>query len=299
MATFRRGASLAKPVLFLYFLINVLFAVTALDSLVHHWNDPSQVADVETGSLSFTNVPSSVSLRSSAGNIKLQDIPQVISLALGFSSLQNVDWDGLSAGNIFNRPKANVLFIIDGVSKGNTVSFSGKSPTYTIIKNKAESNLDIFLISPIHNFVSHISHVLKDKPLVISFSAQNQFAKAASTLGRNAHTVSWDAKEGAFKDEADSNTMQLSKDELLKMFETADFGEGVKYSKKEHTFVVSGMEDVPFDMNKMDDFLFFAEIQTLFYLYEKVKNLESLVHDDYADFFTFGISTVKVQLSDT
>lgn len=43
---------------------------------------------METGSLSFTNVPSSVLLRPSAGSIKLQDIPQVISLALGFSSLQ-------------------------------------------------------------------------------------------------------------------------------------------------------------------------------------------------------------------
>ena len=32
-------------------------------------------------------------------------------------------------------------------------------------------------------------------------------------------------------------------------------------------------------------------------LFIQVKNFDSLIHDDFADFFTFGISTVKVHLS--
>ncbi|XP_028405538.1 renin receptor-like [Dendronephthya gigantea] len=295
MATFRRETSPAGPILFLYFSFHVILAVSASDLLVHHWNDPSKVANIKAGTLSFTNIPTSVSLRSSAGNIRLQDIPQVLSLALGFSSLQSIDWNGLSVGDIFNRPKANVLFIIDGIEKGKAVSVPGKSLSYTIIKNDANSNLDIFRISPIRNFVSHISGVLKEKPLVVSFSAQKQLANAASTTGQNAHTVTWDDERKAFEDEASSNEMKLSKDELLKNFETSNFGEGIKYLTNEHKFVVSvpGKEDVSFDMNEKDDFMFFAEIQGLFHLFDEIKKFDSLTQDRFVDFYTFGISTVK------
>lgn len=199
------------------------------------------------------------------------------------------------AGNIFQRPKANILFIIEGLEKGTALPFSGKMESYRIVKKEADSYLDIVRISPIRSFISHIWNILQEKPLVISFSAENQFPQAASVSGVNSHTVTWDSKEQSFKDSELSLDMAMSKTELLKKFEKSGFGEDVKYRKDDREFVVSvpGLKEIVFDMNQVEDFLFFAELEMIVHLHDKVKTLDDLLHDDYPDFFTFGISSLK------
>lgn len=60
------------------------------------------------------------------------------------------------------------------------ISFCSMIHKYTVrcinfvLQNEGNSNLDMFRISPIKSFVSHISSVLKDKPLVMSFSTEKQ-----------------------------------------------------------------------------------------------------------------------------
>ena len=39
-------------------------------------------------------------------------------------SFQELDWAGLLAGDVFRRPKANVLITVDGVTEGTILSFS-------------------------------------------------------------------------------------------------------------------------------------------------------------------------------
>ncbi|XP_046852082.1 renin receptor-like [Xenia sp. Carnegie-2017] len=118
-------------------------------------------------------------------------------------------------------------------------------------------------------------------------------ARAAAASGNNAYTIKWEPQEQSFQD--DSKTFDLTQDKIMKMFESADFGKGVKYHVEDKMFCVTQTKkkEVFFDMNIKDDFLFFAEMQTLFYLYEKVKTFNELIHDEYVDLFTFGVSTIK------
>ena len=46
--------------------------------------------------------------------------------------LQDLGWAGLLAGDVFHRPKANVLITVDGVTQGESAA---NKPVYKIIED--------------------------------------------------------------------------------------------------------------------------------------------------------------------
>ncbi|XP_070539452.1 renin receptor-like [Ptychodera flava] len=65
--------------------------------------------------LHFTHKPKYVQITPDAEQIRASEVADVVSLALGFSTNKELGWSGLSSGNLFRRPKANVLCTVEGV----------------------------------------------------------------------------------------------------------------------------------------------------------------------------------------
>ncbi|XP_071484405.1 renin receptor-like isoform X1 [Diadema antillarum] len=65
------------------------------------------------GRFMLAHVPDYVTVHTDVGAIDAHEIPDVFSLALGFSSSKPVSWHGLTNGNLFRRPKAAVLVTIE------------------------------------------------------------------------------------------------------------------------------------------------------------------------------------------
>ncbi len=63
--------------------------------------------------LYVTHSPSYVEFQKGAGPIDVTELQDVISLALGFENTKDLSWDGLLVGDLFHRPKANILITIE------------------------------------------------------------------------------------------------------------------------------------------------------------------------------------------
>ncbi|XP_038050092.1 renin receptor-like [Patiria miniata] len=63
--------------------------------------------------LYITHSPSYVEFQKDAGPIDVTEVPDMLSLALGFSSSKELKWTGLAVGDLFRRPRANVFITVE------------------------------------------------------------------------------------------------------------------------------------------------------------------------------------------
>ncbi|XP_071993926.1 renin receptor [Engystomops pustulosus] len=96
-----------------------------------------------------------------AGNYKLsgERIPDVISLGMGLSVEEDLSWEGLGVGNIFQRPRATVLVTVTGVDK---LPLSGNEISYPI-ENAVPYSVD-GVVNSIHSLFS------EEMPLVLQLA---------------------------------------------------------------------------------------------------------------------------------
>ncbi|XP_051979700.1 renin receptor, partial [Xyrauchen texanus] len=66
-------------------------------------------------SLTILRSPQYVSFRDGQWPISGEKIPDLVALTMGFSVREDLDWPGLSAGSLFQRPRANALIVVRGV----------------------------------------------------------------------------------------------------------------------------------------------------------------------------------------
>ncbi|XP_002740206.1 renin receptor-like [Saccoglossus kowalevskii] len=114
--------------------------------------------------LYFTHTPNYVLLSPDAGKVRSSEVSDIISLALGFSASKELKWSGLSSGNLFRRPKANVLVTVEGFDGDLVFDLGAVGTYYPVLK-------DVPLINT--EFVSNcVGNLFQDKsPLVVDITA--------------------------------------------------------------------------------------------------------------------------------
>merc|ERR1711976_615278 len=106
------------------------------------------------GDFIVTHAPQYVTFRKEAGTLPTSEIAKVISAASGFQLDQDLGWDGVEQGSLFRRPKANVLFTVDGLD-GSRLNLNNvaKFPTK---EDAAVETEDV--TNYIHNTMNEITH---------------------------------------------------------------------------------------------------------------------------------------------
>ncbi|XP_027048746.1 renin receptor-like [Pocillopora damicornis] len=293
-----------KPIVLRLFHFLFVSAVTGLlrngeDSFIIR--EPGKNSDVSKFIIAHT--PNYVTFLPNAGAIPSNEISDVMALAMGFSSTKELSWGGLLAGDVFRRPKANVLITVDGVTKDDNFDLPGRAASYPVAEFEGVVSLAGILSTSRathENLPTRVANVFGGKSLTVSMSGSEVLAAAGHTIGTNSYTSFWNQAENKFE-QAEENTVQglgdliVTKDEIIKRLEKADFGKGVKFapSTKEFTVSVPLKGNAVFNMEKKEDFLLFAEVDAILQIIEKLSSDPSLVQDGVPDVFTLGLSSVK------
>ncbi|EDO34171.1 predicted protein [Nematostella vectensis] len=251
----------------------------------------------------IASAPHYVSFLKNAGEIPSHEVSSILSLALGITVPKDIQWAGLLAGDIFRRPKANILISVDGVTKGDKFELPAKA-SFPVQETESAPGLSDILSTANaegETLAARVSKMFSGKPLTLSISSSEMMAGLGSGFGENSHTFVWRQKPEKFMLTDDDNAgifadMQCSKAQFLAKFEKASFGQGVSFSKSAGVFTVSlpGQEKAVFDMEKQEDFLLFAEIQMMSDALEKLKSNPKLTSDGIPDVITLTVSSLKM-----
>ncbi|KAL9965135.1 hypothetical protein ACROYT_G028891 [Oculina patagonica] len=284
-----------------------LFFISTVSSLLSNTKDSLVIREAEKTSdaskFIVVHSPNYVTFLPNAGAIPSDEISNVIGLAMGFSSTKELNWAGLLAGDVFHRPKANVLITVDGVTKDDKFDLPGKAASFPVAESEGASSLGgILSTSSVtqENLPTRVTDVFGGKSLTVSVSGSELLAAAGHASGTNSHTSFWNQAEDKFKQIEENDVQGLtdltfSKEEIIKRLEKADFGKGVKFapSTKEFTVSIQGKGNAIFNMEKKEDFLLFAEIDAILQILEKLNANPSLIQDGVPDMFTLSFSSVK------
>ncbi|XP_068734790.1 uncharacterized protein [Montipora capricornis] len=190
--------------------------------------------------------PSYVTFLPNAGAIASDEISDVISLALGLSSTKELGWAGLLAGDVFRRPKANVLITVDGISEDDKFDVVAKAASYPVTESEGATRLaGVLSTSSVtqENLPSRVTTMFGGKSLTVSVSGSELLAAAGHAKGTNSHTLFWNQAEDKFQqvneDVHGFADWSSAKGEIVKRLEKADFGEGVKFASSSKEFTVA------------------------------------------------------------
>ncbi|XP_022093857.1 renin receptor-like [Acanthaster planci] len=112
--------------------------------------------------LFIAHSPSYVEFQRDAGPIDVTEVPDVLSLALGLSSSKAVKWAGLAVGDLFRRPKANILITIE--TEDNSFSLESGSSTRLQYPVRGSGAVDLRTI------VDTITSMYGDRPLLLELT---------------------------------------------------------------------------------------------------------------------------------
>ncbi|XP_035376896.1 renin receptor [Electrophorus electricus] len=118
------------------------------------------LAGVSGDRLTVLRSPQYVRFREGQWPLSGEKVPDLVSLTMGFSVQEDLDWPGLGAGSLFQRPRANVLIAVRGVGSldlpsnassyplENPVPFTLDSVANTIHTLFAESTPVVLQLAP-------------------------------------------------------------------------------------------------------------------------------------------------------
>ncbi|XP_013386266.1 renin receptor-like [Lingula anatina] len=123
------------------------------------------------------HAPSTVQFLQDPGKLQLSEVPDVISLTYGFTVNRDLNFQGLAAGSLFKRPKANVLIAVDG--------FTENSPSLET-KHGAKVPLDLDL--PIYSTERVVNNLQSSfsperRPFIVDLSADKSIFDLRSLSG--------------------------------------------------------------------------------------------------------------------
>ncbi|XP_026120426.1 renin receptor-like [Carassius auratus] len=98
----------------------------------------SLLSGVLGDSLTVLRSPSYVTFQDGQWPISGEKVPDLVSLTMGFSVREDLDWPGLAAGSLFQRPRANALIVVRGVD---TLDFPKNISSYPL-ENPVPFTLD-------------------------------------------------------------------------------------------------------------------------------------------------------------
>ncbi|KAK2573507.1 ATPase H(+)-transporting accessory protein 2 [Acropora cervicornis] len=297
-----------------------LFFISAASISFNHAKESIFIeeADKKTDASKFiiAHSPSYVTFLPNADAIASDEISSVILLALGISPRKELDWAGLLAGDVFRRPKANVLITVEGVTKDDNFDLAGRAASYPFMKSAGATSLaGVLSTSSVtqENLASRVTTLFGGKSLTVSASGSEMLAAAGHAEGKHSHTMFWNQREERFQQSDDKvqgldNWSSSKKEKLPKYRSLADMGDmsfsywkrvllsnSVKFSPstKEFTVSVPDKGNAVFNMDKKEDFLLFAEVDAILQILENLNSDVKLVQDGVPDIFSLSFSSVK------
>ncbi|XP_060715779.1 renin receptor isoform X2 [Tachysurus vachellii] len=118
------------------------------------------LAGVFGDQLTVLRSPKYVNFRSGNWPLAGEKIPDLVALTMGFSVLEDLEWPGLAAGSLFQRPRSNALITVRGIDSldlpsnistyplENTVPFTLDSVANSIHTLFAESTPVVLQLAP-------------------------------------------------------------------------------------------------------------------------------------------------------
>ncbi|XP_030637378.1 renin receptor [Chanos chanos] len=98
--------------------------------------------------LTVLRSPQFVTFREGQWPISGEKIPDLVALTMGFSVQEDLDWPGLGAGSLFQRPRANALIVVRGVDSldlpRNITSYPLENPVPFTLDNVANTVHTLF-----------------------------------------------------------------------------------------------------------------------------------------------------------
>ncbi|KAK3699455.1 hypothetical protein QZH41_018608, partial [Actinostola sp. cb2023] len=194
--------------------------------------------ETSASKLFVTHAPHYVSFLQNAGPIPSNEIASINSLALGLSAPKELTWAGLLAGNMFKRPKARILFAVDGITQGNSIFMPRNCDNLKLNAGTSFPIDEVFIlripIEIMHGFVktlkdgivllsfqthdapdlegilsqsnalhenlpSRVSKTFGGKSLSLSISGDGKLAASGSSAGENSHSLFYDQKNEKFQ----------------------------------------------------------------------------------------------------
>ncbi|XP_012719739.3 renin receptor [Fundulus heteroclitus] len=112
-------------------------------------------AGVHGDSFTVLQAPEFVSFQKGDWPVSGEKVPDVVALTMGFSVQEDLQWPGLQAGPLFQRPRANVLIVVRGVD---SLSFSQPLASYPL-ENPVPFTLD-GVAETVHSLFSEYTPVV-------------------------------------------------------------------------------------------------------------------------------------------
>ncbi|ELU02970.1 hypothetical protein CAPTEDRAFT_21484, partial [Capitella teleta] len=127
------------------------------------WLLPVLCLTAASGEFVVLHAPNHVNFRSEAKALPVSEVSDVISSSYGFQLNHDLTWDGLGAGSLFKRPKANVVVSVSGLPQGRlTLPGVARYPT---VEDESELSTE--------SVVDRIEAAVTGLPLLVDFSVDN------------------------------------------------------------------------------------------------------------------------------
>jgi len=167
--------------------------------------------------LSFLRLPSSIQRleASSAASLPVDDIESLVANLVGLPS--DLDWSasssGLTAVSGLDRPKANLLFVVDGVESPTDLGFQDSGVKLTSVDHEA---VDDVIDTGFEDLGQRLQSVFKASPLLLVNAAVESSSSSAVNGAMEASMIGIDRIAGAMK------MNQVFKPRHLNVTESAD-----------------------------------------------------------------------------
>ncbi|XP_004208117.3 renin receptor isoform X1 [Hydra vulgaris] len=249
----------------------------------------------EYATLSVLNKPKSVTFAPNPGPLPSEDVSSLMALILGVSIPKEFSWNGLQAGNFFDRPNAVLMINVDAVPQGIHLNLGATEKFPLIMNEMAAEMYEIIPLTPQVTLASHVDNIFEGKSVVRSVSHNTHMSMTGASNGQDSLTSFWnDAQESwvtlSGKGDAKSS---LNKHQVLKRISSVlppDF----HYDEVNMivTLNTKGLQ-VSYNMDDSVNFNIFSEIVFIMYQVEELLLNKDFVNDGVPDVFTFSITTLK------
>ncbi|XP_074657502.1 renin receptor-like [Tubulanus polymorphus] len=119
------------------------------------------------GELIFSHLPQHVNLNKNSGEIKISEVPGVLSLLMGFTPNKDIEWNGLLDSDPFKRPAASVTFTVTAAA--DAIKPHSKAASFN-------TNVDIPFIS-VDQMINHIQRTfIGETPLIVDLTADRMLS---------------------------------------------------------------------------------------------------------------------------
>lgn len=250
--------------------------------------------DKQDGSsyLSVYHQPDSIQFAPNPGPLSTDEVSRVLALSLGLSIPKDIEWNGLQAGNFFNRPKALMMFNIEGLPNDEKLHEKSRIPLKIA---QAASTSEIMQFSSESNLPNHLNAVFEGESTVVSVSADEKISTSTFSNGKASQTAFWSEMYDSWRSVNGEGEVEASfnKHQILKRLSEI-LPAGFKYDEEKMVVSVND-KSIQLNLNLEDKaiFNFLSELVYMNWQSEEIELNRKVAKDSIPDVYIFTVSTLK------